>query len=160
MAFDKAHRELMPNEGGYSDNPKDPGGETMFGITKRVARANGYTGEMRDLTLVKAKEIAKSEYWDKYRCDELPYELAFQVFDAAYNGGHPVRWLQQAVKVNADGVMGKNTLAAIKATDEDKIILRFDAYRLRYMASLDTWTDFGRGWANRIAANMIAATED
>lgn len=158
--FDKAFPELMGNEGGYSNNPADPGGETMWGVTKRVAVANGYTGPMLALPIGTAKAIAKRRYWDVYHCDELPHELAFQLFDTAYNGGMPAQWLQRAVGVAEDGQIGPMTIAAVTAIDEDKVILRFDAYRLKWLATLPTWVTFGRGWANRIANNMIAATED
>ena len=159
MTFDQAFAELIGNEGGYSCNAKDSGGETMWGITKRVAVANGYTDEMKALPLERAKAIAKAQYWDRFHCGELPDEIDFQVFDTAYNGGYPAKWLQQAAKVNVDGVLGPQTIAAVNAADPEKVIMRFDAYRLQWMAGLSTWSTFGRGWANRIANNLIAATE-
>ena len=61
-SFDDAFDALIGNEGGYSNNPKDPGGETMWGITARVARAAGYTGPMRDLP----RDTAKAPF---RRCD-------------------------------------------------------------------------------------------
>jgi len=155
--FNDAFAALMGNEGGYSNNPADPGGETMWGVTKRVAVAHGYTGAMRDLPLDVARSIAKAEYWDPSQCDAMPYEVAFQVFDAAYNGGLPARWLQLAAGVPADGRIGPQTLAAVNATDPDKLVLRFDAYRLKYLANLTAWPTFGRGWANRIANNLLRA---
>ncbi len=154
-AFDDAFTELMGNEGGYSNNPADPGGETMWGITKRVAVANGYTGAMQDLPQDTAKAIAKSEYWDRYSCDSFDPRIGFQVFDAAYNGGPAARWLQEAAEVQPDGVIGPVTIAAVQAVDPLRIIMRFDSYRLTYLASLDTFPTFGRGWANRIAHNLL-----
>lgn len=154
-AFDDAFTELMGNEGGYSNNPADPGGETMWGITKRVAVANGYTGAMQDLPQDTAKAIAKSEYWDRYSCDSFDPRIGFQVFDAAYNGGPAARWLQEAAEVQPDGVIGPVTIAAVNAADPLRIIMRFDSYRLTYLASLDTFPTFGRGWANRIAHNLL-----
>lgn len=159
MTFDDAFRELIGHEGRYSNNPADPGGETMYGITKRVAMENGYHGAMIDLTLEQAKQIAKARYWDRYHCDELPDEVDFQVFDAAYNGGYPVKWLQDAARTRADGIIGPGTIRAVKEADPDKIIMRFNSYRLDFLASLDHWPTFGRGWARRIAKNLLAATE-
>jgi lysozyme family protein len=157
--FDAAFADLIGNEGGYSNNPADPGGETMWGVTARVARANGYPGSMRDLPLSFARAIAKAEYWDAYRCDEMPSQVAFQVLDAAYNGGHPAQWLQRAVGVAEDGMIGPKTLAAVKAADPLAMCLRFDAYRLQYLTELNTWPTFGKGWARRIAANMLRAAQ-
>lgn len=157
MNFDDAFTALIGNEGRYSNNPADPGGETMWGITARVARKHGYTGEMKDLPLATAKEIAKKEYWDICDCDELPYPLAFQVFDTAYNGGHPVQWLQEAVGVPADGRIGPATIAAAKGVEVHKAVMVFNAYRLRYYASLPSFKTFGAGWSNRVATNMLNA---
>jgi lysozyme family protein len=154
-SFDDAFTALIGNEGGYSNNPTDPGGETMWGITARVARAWGYTGAMQDLPLDTAKQIAKKNYWDPYQCDQFDPRIGFQVFDAAYNGGRPAQWLQQAAGVKADGVLGSITVAAVRAADPMKIIMRFDAYRLQYLGNLSTWPTFGHGWANRIANNLI-----
>lgn len=153
--FPAAFAALLGNEGGYADNPADPGGETMHGITARVARVYGYTGAMRDLPLETARAIAKADYWDIHRCDEMPAVIAFQVFDAAYNGGPANRWLQQAAGVTADGLIGPATLAAVNAADPYRLIARFDAERLLYLASLPAWPSFGRGWARRIATNLL-----
>ncbi len=155
--FDKAFHDLIGNEGGYSNNPADPGGETMWGITKRVAVANGYTGPMIDLPLETAKEIAKSEYWTRYGCEQYDPHVAFQVFDAAYNGGHPVEWLQEASGSTIDGVLGPNTIAAVNSVNPYVLVMRFDAYRLKYLDSLRTWPSFGRGWVIRIANNLLIA---
>lgn len=154
-SFDDAFIALIGNEGGYSFNPVDPGGETMFGVTARVAQAWGYTGAMKDLPLDTAKQIAKTKYWDPYQCDQFDPRIGFQVFDAAYNGGHPAQWLQQAAGVTVDGAIGAITAAAVRAADPMKIIMRFDAYRLQYLGNLNAWPSFGHGWANRIANNLI-----
>jgi lysozyme family protein len=154
-SFDDAFTALIGNEGSYSNNPADPGGETMFGVTARVARAAGYAGAMKDLPLDTAKQIARKNYWDPYQCDQFDARVGFQVFDAAYNGGRPAQWLQQAAGVTADGVIGAQTVAAVHAADPLKIIMRFDAYRLQYLGNLPTWPTFGHGWANRIANNLL-----
>lgn len=154
-AFDDAFTALMGNEGGYSDNPNDPGGATMYGVTQAVARRWGYTGDMQDLPQDTAKAIAKSEYWDRYSCDKFDPRVEFQVFDAAYNGGHPAQWLQQASGATVDGIIGPETIAAVNLTPPRVLIMRFVSYRLTYLTSLDTWPTFGKGWARRIANNLI-----
>lgn len=144
-SFETAFAALIENEGGYSNNPADPGGETQFGITKRVALKHGYTGAMRDLPLDLAKSIAKVEYWNPVSGDDLPTPLDFQVFDASYNSGpeRAEKWLGQAQQPPTD--------------DQEKIILRFDGYRLLFLCSLPTFPTFGKGWAKRIAKNLLRA---
>ncbi|HEM7879077.1 TPA: hypothetical protein U2L31_005503 [Burkholderia contaminans] len=154
-SFDDAFEALMGNEGGYSNNPADPGGETMWGITARVARANGYGGDMHALAQATAKQIAKRVYWDPYYCDQFDPRVAFQVFDAAYNGGLPVTWLQRAAGLEPDGRIGPVTIAKVNATDPLRVVARFLAYRLKYMADLHNWPAFSHGWANRIANNLL-----
>lgn len=151
-SFDDAFAAVINVEQGYV---VDDGGPTMYGITQFVARANGYQGDMQSLPLETAKQIAKTQYWDKYRCDELDPRIGFQVFDAAYNGGRVVLWLQQASGATPDGSFGPKTLAAIQATDPAKLIARFDAYRLLYMADLNVWPTYGRGWVRRVANNLL-----
>ncbi|MDT6993227.1 glycoside hydrolase family 108 protein [Burkholderia cenocepacia] len=153
-SFDDAFDALIGNEGGYSNNPKDPGGETMWGVTARVARAAGYTGPMRELPRDTAKAIAKRLYWDPLHLDQFDARVAFQIFDANYNGGHPVIWMQGAAGARVDGVLGPKTIAAIQATEPLRFILRWNALRLTYFTSLSTWATFGKGWTRRIAANL------
>lgn len=155
MNFDQAFDRLIGFEGGYSNNPMDPGGETMFGITARVARTHGYTGDMRSLTRDKAKEIAKAEYWTPCRADELPDVFKFDVFDGAYNSGvsQSIKWLQRAVGVDDDGRIGPGTLAAAQGANP-LAIARYNGQRLRFMTDLGTFGQFGKGWARRIAANL------
>ncbi|MEW9585526.1 glycoside hydrolase family 108 protein [Paraburkholderia sp. DGU8] len=154
-SFDDAFDALIGNEGGYSNNPADPGGETMWGVTARVARAAGYTGPMKNLPRDTAKAIAKKLYWDPLRLDELDARVAFQILDANYNGGHPVIWMQGAAGAKVDGLIGPATIAAVQATDPLRFLLRWNALRLRYFTSLKTFGTFGRGWTNRIANNLM-----
>ncbi|MFP3638105.1 glycoside hydrolase family 108 protein [Paraburkholderia sp. SIMBA_054] len=153
-SFDDAFDALIGNEGGYSNNPKDPGGETMWGVTARVARAYGYAGPMKDLPRDTAKEIAKKLYWDPLSLDAFDLRVAFQIFDANYNGGHPVIWMQGAAGAKVDGLIGPNTIAAVQATDPLRFMLRWNSLRLKYFTSLKTWLDFGKGWADRVANNL------
>ena len=154
-SFDDAFDALIGNEGGYSFNPKDPGGETMWGVTARVARAWGHTGAMRDLPRDTAKAIAKKLYWDPLRLDEFDARVAFQIFDANYNGGHPVIWMQGAAGISVDGLIGPNTIAAVEATDPLRFMMRWNSLRIRYFTSLRTWLTFGKGWVLRIANNLM-----
>lgn len=154
--FEDAFTALVGNEGGYT---VDNGGSTMWGVTEAVARANGYHGDMHDLPIETAKAIAKAKYWDPVRGDELPAPLAFQVFDASYNSGpsQAVQWLQKAMGVPADGKLGPITMAALQSANIDHLVERFNAYRLLFLADLSVWPNYGKGWARRIANNLLRA---
>ncbi len=157
MNFDLALECLARHEGGYSDHPRDPGGKTAWGITVAVARAHGYAGDMRDMPRAVAERIFRVAYWDAVQAERLPDALRFEVFDAAVNSGvrQAVRWLQGAAGVKADGVLGPVTLDAVRHADAHQLARRFAGLRLRFLAGLETWPDFGRGWARRIAANLV-----
>jgi lysozyme family protein len=154
MDFDTAFHKLLGHEGGYSNHPKDPGGETMWGVTKRVAQANGYMGNMQDLSVNIAKAIYRKDYWNPVLAEKLPEVIRYAVFDAAVNSGvgQSIKWLQRAVGATEDGVIGNQTLAAISKEQPEVILRKLLAERLQFMTNLNTWESFGRGWARRISA--------
>ena len=158
MNFDDAFDRLLGHEGGYSFSPSDPGGETMYGVTANVARANGYAGRMRDLPRDKAKEIYRAKYWDAVQADKLPAALRFDVFDAAVNSGpsQAVKWLQRVAGVSDDGVLGPMTLGAVGKMNGYAAAAAYNGTRLDFMTNLPTWGAFSRGWARRIASNLQA----
>lgn len=156
MNFDEAFDILLGHEGAYSNHPSDPGGETMWGITVQVARANFYTGEMRHLPRETAKAIYRKRYWDAVKADQLPLPVRYSVFDAAVNSGavQAAKWLQRALGVRDDGVIGPITLKAAHKADGLKLAIAVNVERLEFMTGLATWGHFSRGWARRIAANL------
>jgi lysozyme family protein len=154
--FDRAFDILLGHEGGFVADSRDPGGATRWGVTQRVALQEGYTGDMRVFPVEMAKTIARKRYWDAVKADDLPEALRFSVFDAAYNSGPPqaIRWLQRALDVVDDGLMGPTTLAAANACDPVKTAAVMNGERLDFLTSLPTWGHFSRGWARRIASNL------
>lgn len=154
MDFDTAFHKLLGHEGGYSNHPNDPGGETMWGVTKRVAQSYGYNGNMRDLPLNFAKRVYKEGYWDPVRADALPDVLRYPVFDAAVNSGvrQGSRWLQEAIGATTDGIIGPQSISFAQKADPEITVRKMLGVRLRFMTDLDTWHSFSRGWARRIAA--------
>lgn len=162
MNFDIAFERLIGHEGGYVNHPEDPGGETNWGVTLRTAREAGYTGSMRDLTRDQAKEIYRTAYWGRAQAEQYDGAIAFQVFDAAVNHGigQAIRFLQRAVGVADDGVVGPVTLAAVRAMSVTDVLARFNAERLDFYTKLSTWPTFGKGWARRVVGNLKYAAED
>lgn len=102
--FKRAFREVVGIEGKYSNDPSDSGGETMWGITKATARANGYTGPMSVMALEEAERIYKAEYWDRLGLDAIAGispGVASEVFEQGVNMGvdRAGRNLQNALNV-------------------------------------------------------------
>ena len=126
--FARAVSRVFSNEGGYANNPRDPGGETMWGITLRVARAHGYTGEMRFLPKETALSIYEREYWLPIRGDELPFPVAYQLFDFSANSGpiQAIRSLQTTLGVKVDGVFGPRTLTGVESVLPAKLSFSLD----------------------------------
>lgn len=155
--FDRAFDVLLCHEGGYVNNPADPGGETNWGITVAVARENGYSGAMRDMPVDAAKSIYRKRYW-LAEFDQLAYPVAFAMFDAAVNSGvgQSVRWLQRAVGTADDGKLGPITMGKALQADPLDLAMKLAGHRLQFMTQLSTWATFGRGWARRIASNLMA----
>jgi lysozyme family protein len=151
MNFDAAFDVLLKHEGDFSAHKSDPGGKTRYGITEAVARRVGYRGDMRELPLDLAKRIYREDYWNAVRAEQLPPAVRYAVFDAAVNSGpaQSVRWLQRALGVTDDGVIGPQTLSAANQANPDALRARLVAQRLRFMTNLDTFGDFGRGWTRR-----------
>lgn len=150
--FDQCFDKLISHEGGYVNDSRDPGGETKYGISKRAYPQV----DIKALTLDTAKAIYKRDYWDRAQCDKLPPQLAYLLFDAAVNSGigQAIRFLQRAVNLADDGVLGPLTLAAVQRMDVESIASRYLAQRLEFMTKLSTWDTFSKGWARRIADQM------
>lgn len=146
-AFDKCWTLTLGNEGGYT---VDNGGPTRWGTTQAVARKWGYTGDMKDFPEASAKEIAQSLYWSPFGCDFFPLSIAFQVFDTAYNGGHPIQWLQDILQTKSTG---SDLGAILSLTNHWEVVARFNSRRLKYLASLKQ-SQYANGRMTRIGDNM------
>jgi len=158
MTFNDAFDRLLGNEGGYVNNPADPGGETNWGISKRA-----YPNvDILHLTKDQAKGIYLRDFWTRIHADELWDGVAFQTFDFAVNSSieTAIRYLQRAIGVADDGHWGPVSRKAAATWSESDIILRLNAERLEFMTKLSNWPNAGRGWARRIAANLRWGAED
>lgn len=153
--FQRAFELVIGHEGGYVNDPRDPGGETKYGISKR---ANPDV-DIRNLTLAQAQWIYRQRYWLPLHADAMPEAVAVQVFDAAVNHGikPAVRMMQRALGVPVDGVIGPVTLNAMVSIDDARFVAHFAAERLMYYTDLAGWEAFGRGWTRRVASNLRRA---
>lgn len=147
-------------EGGFSADPDDRGnwttgrvGEGELKGTKYGISAMAYPHlDIKNLGWGEAKEIYRRDYWQVAGCDKLPPRLALVVFDAAVNHGPKaaVKFLQRAVGADDDGIIGPNTMAAVRRFDQDHVIVGFLRERLEFFRGLKTWAKYGKGWTNRV----------
>lgn len=165
-------------EGGYTNDVSDPGGKTKYGITERVAREYGYTGEMKDLTVEKANEIYSTLYvldpgFDKFVT--LNPAIAHKLIDAGVNVGtaRVSYWLQQSLNsfsrngqdyplIKVDGKVGPATVNAYKALEKKRgkelacslVLKALDGYQTSYYISLDKYNKYLVGWLDKRIENI------
>lgn len=161
---------LFDHEGGFTDNPKDPGnwtggveGAGELKGTKYGIAANTYGHlDIKSLTKEQAAGIYINDFLAPIHADELRDGVAFQLFDFAVNSGpgRAIRSIQKAVGVDDDGRVGSVTMDAIRARSESDLIMLVLAERIDFMRSLKTFPSFGKGWMGRIADNLRYGAED
>lgn len=154
--FEQCLALVLKNEGGYVNNPKDPGGRTNLGVTQKVWEE--WVGHPVDEAAMRAlgpQDVAplyKKNYWDKIHGDDLPSGVDYACFDLAVNSGvgRAAKILQQAVGVTADGAIGPATLAAVESQNARTLATEICEARLAFLQSLPTWGTFGKGWGRRV----------
>lgn len=131
MSFDRAFEIVIGHEGGYVNDPQDPGGETKFGISKRAYP----TLDIKSLTIEQAKGLYYEDYWLKAGCDHFVDDvMAMLMFDCAVNQG-----VERAKKIGT---------TAMTPVD-------FQAERALHYASLPTFQRYGRGWMRRLFRGLL-----
>lgn len=161
----KCLETILHHEGGYVNHPKDPGGETNLGVTKRVYEEFGGTKDMKDLTREDVEPIYKKNYWDRVKGDDLPAGLDLCVFDFGVNAGtgRAAKYLQSLIGATPDGGIGPNTLKKlndfIEETGLTETIRLYQDERQSYYESLSTFETFGKGWTRRVKETTELALE-
>ena len=161
----KCLETILHHEGGYVNHPKDPGGETNLGVTKRVYEEFGGTKDMKDLTREDVEPIYKKNYWDRLKGDDLPAGLDLCVFDFGVNAGtgRAAKYLQTLIGTTPDGGIGPNTLAKVseyvKENGLKNTIENYSKARQEYYESLSTFDTFGKGWTRRVKETEELALE-
>jgi lysozyme family protein len=147
--FDYALNLVLKHEGGYVNDPADPGGETIYGISRRHHPEAWAAGRP---SKAQASLIYRRDYWDRLRCDELPAPVAVLLFDTAVNCGNKraVQFLQRAISVADDGVLGSVTIGRCRTMDAHTIAQQLADQRMAHYRALSTFGRFGKGWSNRV----------
>lgn len=153
--FEDAVELILKHEGGYVNDPRDPGGETNFGISKKA-----YPNEdIRALTRERAKSLYRRDYWDALRLSEIPYPLALVTFDMAVNAGTgaAAKMLQAAVGATMDGKIGPQTIQKAHDANLRDAVLRLTRRRFTYYAGLPGWKYYSESWTKRTLETLLAA---
>lgn len=148
MSFEKALKIVLAWEGGYVNDPKDPGGETNFGISKRA-----YPDlDIKRLTHDQVAKIYKRDYWDRCLCGSMFPAVAIIVFDTAVNMGRAfaITTLQHVVGVSPDGIVGNQTIQAVNMLDPVKIVQEYSAFRMLRYTNIKNFDRYGKGWTRRL----------
>jgi lysozyme family protein len=174
--FDQAHAFVQKWEGGaqLTLDPDDPGGATKYGISLRFLRNLplqdadlNLDGEItwQDVAALDeehARGIYRAYFWNRLRLDSMPPVLALALYDTAVNCGRPraAVWLQAALGVRVDGIVGPATVAAVQAADPHEIIRDVLLARVKHYCHLAIRQEWGEkyidGWLNR-SADLVAA---
>lgn len=147
---------VLHHEGGFVDHPKDPGGVTNLGCTKSTwEKWCGHpvsVDDMKNLSPHDVMPLYRQKYWDAVKGDDLPLGVDYCVFDTAINSGpgRATKFLQEAIGVTPDGLIGPITMKAIQSADAKWLIETYCAARLKFLQELATWETFGKGWERRV----------
>ena len=165
--FNNCLNLVLHHEGGYVNHPKDPGGMTNMGVTKRVYEEwVGHTVSEHTMQNLKEEDVApiyKKNYWDRLKCDQLPVGLDLCVFDFGVNAGtgRAAKYLQKLIGATKDGAIGPKTLALVdEYVSLHGVPESIDDYqdnRQKYYEKLKTFETFGRGWTRRNTETTEAA---
>jgi uncharacterized protein (TIGR02594 family) len=165
-SYDQAMTEVFSDEGGYTDDPNDPGGPTNYGITIHDARlywkSNATADDVKNMPKSVAEAIYAAHYAAPLHYNDLPPGLDYAVLDDGILSGtyHSARLLQSLVGATTDGDIGPQTLAAVqRMADVPTLINNFFAARLSYLQGLRNWPIFGNGWGSRVRrGNTLAVS--
>jgi len=160
MSFENAFIDTIGLEGGYSNDPGDPGGETKYGISKKQYP----TIDIKNLTQTQAKEIYLKDYWEPLKLDSIPNQrIHAEIFDTGVNCGvtTAIFIAQRAVNflglnIDEDGVMGPQTISTVNglaSKDAEALFKALNGFQfMRYVQIVGTSKDhrFARGWMRRI----------
>lgn len=148
---------VFKEEGGYANDPHDPGKRTNHGVTQETWEE--YVGrpvteeEMKNLTVQDVTPLYKKNYWNACRCDDLPEGVDYAVFDLSVNSGvrRAAKTIQAVLGVVADGKIGPVTIAACEAANARDVATRVCEARLAFLQGLPTWQYYSKNWSSRVA---------
>lgn len=166
--FDFAFEKVVGHEGGFTEARPDRGNWTsgVVGLgelkgTKYGISAMAYPNlDIQNISLDLAKDIYKTDYWDRCRGDRLPEGIDLFVFDAAVNQGvrDAIKFLQHGARVTVDGIIGPQTMGGVEHSDPYELLSEMSARRMHDYMLLDSLDDrYGLGWSRRLVDMTLTA---
>jgi len=155
---------VYADEGGYTNDPQDPGGPTIYGITifdgRKYWKPNATAEDMRTMPKSVAADIYRKHYAVPMRYDDLPAGFDYSVLDAAINSGvgRAPQWAGRALGIPVKTI-NDVVVPANGASDKVDIIQKYWGVRLAFLHSLKTWGHFGNGWGRRVTNGEAAAVK-
>lgn len=155
--FEQCLALVLKHEGNFVNHPKDPGGMTNLGVTKKVweewVKHPVDEAAMRALGPADVGPLYKDRYWNRVRGDDLPSGVDYAVFDLAVNSGvgRASKILQAALGLPTDGIVGPKTIEAAQAANARELATNVCERRQDFLQSLPTFDTFGRGWTRRVS---------
>jgi len=145
---------VLKSEGGWVNNPKDPGGETNLGVTKKVWEewVGHEVKTMQGLTPEDVAPMYQAKFWMSCYANQLPVGIDYMAFDMAVNGGpgRSVKLLQECLGCVPDGTIGPRTMQLIDQKKPEDIVEAFSQRKIDFYKSLATFATFGKGWLKRV----------
>lgn len=164
--FDAALAAVLAHEGGYVNDPQDPGGATNRGVTQAVYDVWRVDHQLpkrsvKHITPAEVMAIYKRRYWDAVKGDQLPSGLDYCLFDFAVNSGpkRAATHLQRVLGVSDDGKIGPQTLEAAERAPTTDLIHAVSNLRQAFLEKQPHFPRFGRGWTRRVAEVEVRAKE-
>lgn len=154
--FDRCLSLVLKSEGGFVNDPRDPGGATNKGITlanfRRYVKRGGTVADLKAISDADIAKVYRKHYWNAVSGDELPSGVDYAVFDFAVNSGptRAAKFLQRVLAVPVDGKIGSVTLDAAKRLQGSFVIIQLCNARMAFLRRLSTFATFGKGWTRRV----------
>ena len=158
--YDACIGKVLEYEGGYQNDPNDKGNwtgcakgaGTNKGTNRGISACSYPAEDIKGMTEERAREIYRGDFWDPIQGDRLPAGPDLCTFDGSVNSGRSrgVQWLQRAVGVEDDGVVGPMTIEAALIADDHVTIDRMCDDRMAFLRGLSTWDLYGKGWTKRV----------
>lgn len=162
--FPKILKGVLKHEGGWADNPKDPGGATMKGVTiatfRKYVKPNATKADLKAITDEQVATVYRRNFWDVVHGSEMPSGLDYAMMDYGVNSGpgRAIKELQGILGVTADGRLGPKSMTAVGKGNTEALINKLCDRRLAFMQRIKNkktgeplWKTFGKGWSSRVA---------